>query len=68
MMAETMTLKVPDMSCGHCVRAIESAVHALDAQADVHCDLAAATVRIGTTAAPEAVLAALREAGYTPSA
>ena len=66
-MSSEQTLNVPDMSCGHCVRAIEAAVRALDAQATVDCDLEAKTVRVATTAPAGAVLAAIREAGYSPS-
>lgn len=67
-MSSVQTLNVPDMSCGHCVRAIEAAVHALDAQAAVACDLEAKIVRVTTAAPADAVLAAIRAAGYTPSA
>ncbi|HMW28352.1 heavy-metal-associated domain-containing protein [Plasticicumulans sp.] len=66
-MNETITLKVPDMNCGHCVRAIETAVRALDARAEVRCDLDAKTVQVATGLAGAAVLEAIREAGYTPS-
>ncbi|HNE01013.1 MAG TPA: cation transporter [Plasticicumulans sp.] len=55
------------MNCGHCVRAIETAVRALDARAEVRCDLDAKTVQVATGLAGAAVLEAIREAGYTPS-
>jgi len=59
------TLKVPDMTCGHCKAAVESAIHGLDAAAAVAVDLATHTVRIETAKVPTAaILAALNEAGY----
>lgn len=58
-------LKVPDMTCGHCKAAVESAIHGLDAAAAVAVDLATHTVRIEATKVPTAaILAALNEAGY----
>jgi copper chaperone len=58
---------VPDMSCNHCVAAITQAVQAVDPGARVQADLAAHRVDVETArAAPEAVAAAIREAGYTP--
>jgi copper chaperone len=57
-------LNVPDMSCGHCVKAIEGAVKGLDAGASVTTDLASKTVEIETRVASSAVTAALDAAGY----
>lgn len=58
---------VPDMSCGHCVRAITAAVQVQAPEARVDIDLAARRVRITGGEADAATLAALiREAGYTP--
>ncbi len=59
-------LKLPTMTCGHCVRAVTQAVHSLDPQAQVDIDLPGHQVRIHTLAAPATVRAALVEAGYTP--
>lgn len=58
---------VPDMSCGHCVRAISAALQACDAQAHVDIDLASHRVRITQAGVDTDTLAtAIREAGYTP--
>lgn len=58
---------VPDMSCGHCVRAIGAALQACDSQARFDIDLATHRVRITQAQADAATLAAaIREAGYTP--
>jgi len=59
------TLKVPDMTCGHCQATVENAIHGLDAAAAVAVDLATHTVRIKAAKVPTtAILAALKEAGY----
>lgn len=58
---------VPDMSCGHCVRAISAALQACDGEARVEIDLAAHQVHIHqATVAADTLAAAIREAGYTP--
>jgi len=59
-----ITLKVPDMSCSHCIRTIEHAVKAVDAAASIDADLAALTVKV-TSNVDEAVLReAIAAAGY----
>jgi copper chaperone len=56
-----------DMTCGHCAAAIEEAVAAVDALARVEIDLPSHRVQIQTRDAnADSVLAAIREAGYTP--
>ncbi|MBL4916085.1 heavy-metal-associated domain-containing protein [Szabonella alba] len=59
-----LTLSIPDMSCGHCRSAIESAVAALDPQAATHIDLPARRAEIDTQASPQAVIAALAAIGF----
>lgn len=59
-----MKLNVPDMTCGHCKAAIEKAIAALDAGADVRVDLDGRTVEMTTTATETAVIAALKAEGY----
>jgi copper chaperone len=60
-------LKLPDISCGHCVRAVTEAVKAADPLAQVQVDLASKQVQVQTTAPREAVVAQLVEAGYPPA-
>lgn len=55
--------KVNGMTCGHCVKAVENAVHEAAPQATVAVDLAAGTVRTDGIA-PDAARAAIAEAGY----
>ena len=61
------TFLVPDMSCGHCTASIEASLRKLDPAADVRCDLARHTVAVDSTRPPEALLSAIREAGYEAS-
>ena len=59
-----MKLSIPDMSCGHCKAAVEKVIAAQDAGASVIVDLTSRTVEVASTAAPEAILAALAAEGY----
>ncbi|WP_207283517.1 heavy-metal-associated domain-containing protein [Pseudomonas sp. FW300-N2F2] len=61
------TFNVQGMSCGHCVKAITQAVQAKDPAADVQVDLGAKTVRVQSSLAADAVLAAIKEEGYEVS-
>ncbi|MEI4486779.1 heavy-metal-associated domain-containing protein [Frigidibacter sp. MR17.14] len=62
-----MILSVPDMSCGHCRGAVQEAVTGVDAGATLTFDQAARRVDIATKASPEAIIAALDDAGYPAS-
>lgn len=59
--------QIPNMSCGHCVRAVTEAVKAADPQAEVQVDLPAHQVQVRSSAPREAVVAQLSQAGYTPA-
>ena len=61
------TFNVPDMSCGHCVKAITEAVHVLDADAKVETDLESKNVSIDSQASAAALVEALTQAGYPPA-
>lgn len=59
--------QVPDMTCGHCVRAITAAVQACDPEARLDVDLPTRRVHISPASADANALArALEQAGYTP--
>ena len=60
--------QIPNMSCGHCVRAITEAVKSADPAAKVEIDLAARRVQVDTQLARDALVARLTEAGYAPAA
>ncbi len=57
-------LNVPDMSCGHCKAAIEKAVNALDAGAQLGFDLEKRTVSVESALPIDSILAALKAEGY----
>lgn len=59
-----MLLKVENMSCQHCVRAITRALQTLDADAEVAVDLAQGRVDARGRFSLEAAIAALAEEGY----
>ena len=62
-----LTFQIPNMTCGHCVKAVTQAVHAVDPAATVQTDLASHEVKVETTASRESVVAQLAEAGYQPA-
>lgn len=64
--ATVLHLSVSDMTCGHCAASISQAIQRLDATANVAVDLPAKRVRVETSLGPEAIMAALEEAGFTP--
>lgn len=59
-----LTLKVKDMSCGHCVATVTKTVKGLDPVAEVATDLATRTVTVQSGIDEAAILAALDDAGY----
>ena len=59
-----LTLKVPDMTCGHCAETVEKAVKSVDPAAKVEVDLAQKTVTIETTAQEDRISDVVRSAGY----
>jgi copper chaperone len=59
------TFTVQGMTCGHCEKAVTSAIKTLDPQAQVRIDRSQNRVEVDTTQAPDAVAEAIREEGYT---
>lgn len=59
-----ITLKVPEMSCGHCIKTIDGAVKSIDPAATVDADLAAHTVLVKSSANETRLREAIAEAGY----
>jgi copper chaperone len=60
-------LKLPTMTCGHCVRTVTETVHAVDAAAKVEVDLPTQRVRIESQQPQDAFARALAEEGYAPA-
>ncbi len=60
-----LTLKVPDMTCGHCASVVTRAVHSVDSGADIAIDLPTQTVSITSAADTAQMIEALDAAGYS---
>jgi len=61
-------LKLPTMTCSHCVRTVSETVRRVDAAAKVDVDLPAQTVRIESQRERREFERALSEEGYAPAA
>ncbi|MGO4335730.1 heavy-metal-associated domain-containing protein [Labrys sp. KB_33_2] len=59
-----ITLKVPEMSCGHCAKTITGALKAVDPGAAVDIDIGSQTVTVASAADEGKLRAAIAEAGY----
>ena len=55
---------VPEMSCGHCTAAITKQIASLDPAAKVTTDLEEKTVSVETAQSSDAVVKAIKSAGY----
>lgn len=64
----TQTFTVQGMTCGHCERAVQTAIKTLDPQAEVRIDRAQNLVEVNTAQPREALAAAIREEGYNVAA
>jgi copper chaperone len=60
--------QISDMTCSHCASTITKAVQSLDQSAKIEIDLAAKRVRVESPVGPAKLAAAIRGAGFTPSA
>ena len=59
-----LCLAVTGMTCDGCVRSVSRVLSRVPGAGAVHVDLAAGRAEVDGTAAPEALLAAVRKAGY----
>jgi copper chaperone len=59
------TFTVQGMTCGHCEKAVTTAIKTLDPQAQVRIDRSQNRVEVDTTQTRDAVTEAIREEGYT---
>ncbi len=62
------TFTVQGMTCGHCEKAVTTAIKILDPQAQVGIDRANNRVEVNTEQPREAVAAAIQEEGYDVTA
>jgi copper chaperone len=62
------TFTVQGMTCGHCEKAVTTAIKSLDPQAQVAIDRALNRVEVTTKQPREAVTAAIEEEGYEVTA
>jgi copper chaperone len=63
----SLTLRVEDMTCGHCAGTIKTAVESALPGTQVDADPASKLVSVRGTADLSAVTAIVTEVGYTPS-
>lgn len=59
-----INLTIPDMSCGGCAKAVTNIIRSVDANAGVEINIAAKSVAVSGIADSQAVLDALKAAGY----
>ena len=59
---------VQGMTCGHCEKAVTTAIKTLDPQAEVRIDRSQNLVEVETEQPRDAVAAAISEEGYTVAA
>jgi copper chaperone len=62
-----LTIQVPDMTCGGCAGRIAKAIAGVDALARTEVDLRARRISVTSTASEPDLLAAIRDAGYSPA-
>jgi copper chaperone len=63
-----ITLTLPDMTCGHCVKSVTATVQQVDPAATLKIDLPSHRVEITSQQPAEAFTAALAEEGYPAAA
>jgi copper chaperone len=59
---------VQGMTCGHCEKAVTTAIKLIDPQAEVRIDRSQNRVEVNTTQTREALAEAIREEGYQVAA
>lgn len=62
------TFDVQGMTCGHCEKAVTTAIRQLDPQAEVRIDRSQNRVEVNSAQAREAIAEAIREEGYQVAA
>ncbi len=62
------TFTVQGMTCGHCEKAVTTAIKTLDPQAEVHIDRGQNRVDVNSLQPRESLAEAIREEGYSVDA
>lgn len=62
-----ISLHIPNMTCGGCVRGVTAAIREVDATAQVEPDLAARNVAVTTKLAEPDLRKTLADAGFAPA-
>jgi copper chaperone len=62
------TFDVQGMTCGHCEKAVTTAIRQLDPQAEVRIDRSQNRVEVNSAQARETIAEAIREEGYQVAA
>lgn len=57
---------VPDMTCGHCVKAITEAIHAFAPTAQIEADPKTHWLTVEADTDPQTIIMKLQAAGYSP--
>lgn len=60
-------LTIPDISCGHCIKAVTDTITGMDAAATVHADLSTKTVSVESALTETVLRQVLTDAGYPPA-
>lgn len=64
--SNVLAITFPTLTCGHCVRVVNKAIHQANPQARVQIDLVNHRVRTETAEHRETIESAVTAAGYTP--
>ena len=62
-----ISLHIPNMSCGGCVRGVTAAIHNVDAQARIEPNLQSRVVAVETTLNETDIRRVLADAGFAPT-
>ncbi|MBO1518938.1 heavy-metal-associated domain-containing protein [Oceanisphaera pacifica] len=57
---------LPDMTCGHCVGAINEALTTLDPNCEIEFDLLNHLITVNSSATEQQLISTLTDAGYPP--
>lgn len=62
----SISFKVPDMTCNHCVKSITNAIHEVSPDSGVLCELDSKKVTVTGETDAKRVEKAIKDAGYSP--